>query len=117
VCRSLFECHKLLFSFILAVKTLQHTGSVDPKEWRFLLAGPISSGTERRSSAGGPRDAALDNPAPDWLTEKAWAELLGLAQLPAYNGLVQHLAQHLDHYKAIFDSNEVRGQPTTHFSC
>jgi hypothetical protein len=108
ICRSLFERHKLQFSFILAVKTLQHTGSVDPKEWRFLLAGPVSTGSEKRSSAGGARDAALDNPAPDWLTEKAWAELLGLAQLPAYSGLEQHLAQHLEHYKAIFDSNEVR---------
>jgi hypothetical protein len=105
VCRSLFERHKLLLSFMLAVKTLQHAGSIDPKEWRFLLAGPTS---QKRTSSAGTEGAGLDNPAPDWLTEKAWGELLGLADLPAYHGLDEHVAANLEHYKAMFDSNEVR---------
>lgn len=107
VCRSLFERHKLLLSFMLAVKTLQHAGSIDPKEWRFLLAGPTS---QKRASSAGAESMGLDNPAPDWLTEKAWGELLGLADLPAYHGLDEHVAGNLEHYKAIFDSNEVRRQ-------
>lgn len=105
VCRSLFERHKLLLSFMLAVKTLQHAGSIDPKEWRFLLAGPTS---QKRASSAGAESMGLDNPAPDWLTEKAWGELLGLADLPAYHGLDEHVTGNLEHYKAIFDSNEVR---------
>lgn len=105
VCRSLFERHKLLLSFMLAVKTLQHAGSIDPEEWRFLLAGPTSA---KRASSAGTESMGLDNPAPDWLTEKAWGELLGLADLPAYHGLDEHVAGNLEHYKAIFDSNEVR---------
>lgn len=117
VCRSLFERHKLLFSFTLAVKTLQHAGSIDAKEWRFLLAGPVSttssstSAAQRRSSTAGAQQdsSSLANPAPDWLTEKSWAELLGLSQLPAYNGLAEHIATHLAHYRAMFDSNEVSG--------
>lgn len=96
---------------MLAIKTLQHAGSIDPKEWRFLLAGPTSQ--KRSSSAGGAPGAGLDNPAADWLTDKSWGELQGLADLPAYHGLDEHVANNLDHYKAIFDSNEVR----VHCSC
>lgn len=107
VCRSLFERHKLLLSLMLAVKTLQHAGSINPKEWRFLLAGPVSTGTQQRSSSTGAQDAVLGNPAPDWLTEKSWAELLGLSQLTAFNGFDEHVAANIEHYKAMFDSSEV----------
>jgi dynein heavy chain len=107
VCRSLFERHKLLLSFMLGVKTLQHGGSIDPKEWRFLLAGPSSTGNQRRSSTAGAQSDVLANPASDWLTEKSWTELLGVSQLPAFNGFDEHVAHNLEHYKAIFDSSEV----------
>lgn len=105
VCRSLFERHKLLLSLMLAVKTLQHAGSIDSKEWRFLLAGPSTASQKRSSSTGG--QDTLSNPAPDWLTEKSWAELLGLSQLSAFNGFDEHVAANLEHYKAMFDSSEV----------
>lgn len=108
VCRSLFERHKLLLSFILAVKTLQHVGSIDTKEWQFLLAGPTTTSSSSSQQAPGKGSASLANPAPDWLTDKAWTELLGLSQMPAYNGLALHIAHNLEHYKAIFDNNEVR---------
>ena len=39
VCRSLFERHKLLFSFILTTRIMQGNGSIDPLEWRFLISG------------------------------------------------------------------------------
>ena len=42
VCRSLFERHKLLFSFLLTIKIQQQEGLIDAKEWRFLLAGPMA---------------------------------------------------------------------------
>ena len=34
ICRSLFERHKLMFSFLLTIKILQHNNAVDPQEWR-----------------------------------------------------------------------------------
>jgi dynein heavy chain len=40
VCRSLFEAHKLLFSFMLCTKILFGSNSIDLTEWRFFLAGP-----------------------------------------------------------------------------
>lgn len=95
ICRSLFEQHKLMFSFLLASKIQQQGGHIDAREWRFLLAGPTSN------------DAGSANPADDWLTDKAWVELCSLSQLPAFAGFAQHVAEHLEHYKGIFDSNQV----------
>lgn len=110
VCRSLFERHKLLFSFILTMKIMQHAGAIDPAEWRFLLAGPVNagsgSGADSKQAAGS--RGSLVNPASNWLTDKSWSELLGLSELPAFAGLVQHVTSQLAHYKAIFDSNQVR---------
>ena len=40
VCRSLFERHKLLFSFVLTIKIMQGDNKVDINEWRYLLSGP-----------------------------------------------------------------------------
>lgn len=89
VCRSLFERHKLMFAFLLAVKVRQAAGDVDSHEWRFLLAGPTAAADA----------SAPVNPAPEWLTDKAWSELQALAYLPAFKGLLQHVKDNLAHYK------------------
>lgn len=40
VCRSLFEKHKLLFSFVLTIKIRQGDNKINTAEWRYLLSGP-----------------------------------------------------------------------------
>ena len=40
ICRSLFERHKLIFSFMLTVKILEGKKEMDELEWRYFLAGP-----------------------------------------------------------------------------
>lgn len=45
------------------------------------------------------------NPASDWVTEKAWAELLNLSGLPAFEGFYEHFAAEIKHYREIFDSS------------
>ena len=40
VCRSLFERHKLLFSFLLCTKILFGDNEINMTEWRLFLAGP-----------------------------------------------------------------------------
>src|SRR5690349_1741393 len=37
VCRSLFEAHKMLFSFLLTVKILQGQDRIKANEWRYLV--------------------------------------------------------------------------------
>ena len=77
ICRSLFEKHKLLFSFILTVKILFGNNEIDPEEWRYYLAGP-----------SGEIEIAK-NPT-DWLGELEWAEtykqLYSMSKLPVFKG-------------------------------
>ena len=87
VCRSLFEKHKLLLSLLLCTKILAAGGGVDAAEWRFLLAGPTRT------------DFSDANPAPAWLTDKAWTEVLNLAQLPAFVGFDASFVANIETYK------------------
>ncbi|ORZ39485.1 dynein heavy chain and region D6 of dynein motor-domain-containing protein [Catenaria anguillulae PL171] len=95
VCRSLFKKDKLLFSFLLAIGIGRGQGDVDPTEWAFLLTGTI----------GAAKDMG-DNPAKEWLTEKAWIELNSLALLPVFSELPKLFIQNLDAFKAVYDSQE-----------
>ena len=47
-------------------------GFVDPEDWTFLLTGGLAD-------AG-----TAPNPAPEWLTDRAWKELLRLTQTPGF---------------------------------
>nr|KAJ3421411.1 Dynein heavy chain 1, axonemal [Polyrhizophydium stewartii] len=99
VCRSLFEKHKLLFSFLLTIRILMNDDKVDMDEWRFLLTG------------GGAPDSKLQNPAPDWLSVQSWAEILGLATLPAFTGFDADFVDFVQFYMAIFDSSQPHREP------
>lgn len=76
ICRSLFEKDKVLFAFKLAVNLRMASGLVDSAELRFLLTGGVAVGDNRNA-----------NPAPQWLSEKAWTEICLLDDLPAFKVL------------------------------
>ena len=92
VCRSLFERHKLLFSFLVTIRILQGYKEIDSGEWNFLIKGASSI------------DCELPNPAPEWLTEGSWIEISNVSNLPAFNGLDKDFGAYLTEFKAIFDS-------------
>jgi len=94
ICRSLFEAHKLLFSFIVTIKILQGDGKVNADEWRFFLSG----------SSGSKVDAA--NPDPTWITSAVWGAITSLACLPAFEGLETKFRNDLHEWRAYFDSSE-----------
>jgi dynein heavy chain len=73
ICRSLFERHKLLFSFILGVKILQGEDLINPAQYRFLLSG--ISGAD-----------CLTDPLPEssWLKLNVWEDLMELGGLPEF---------------------------------
>lgn len=56
VCRSLFEKHKLLFSFLLTIKILQAENRVKPEEWRFLLTGGVAMDKQVRTRCLDPQE-------------------------------------------------------------
>lgn len=46
------------------------SGKIDEDVWRFLLTGGVAL------------DNPHPNPAPEWLTEKSWAEIVRASNLP-----------------------------------
>lgn len=77
ICRSLFEKHKLLFSFILTIKILFGYDEMDGDEWRYYLTGP-----------SGEIDI-VKNPT-DWLGDLEWTEvykqIYSMSNLPSFKG-------------------------------
>ncbi|XP_064633532.1 dynein axonemal heavy chain 3-like isoform X2 [Lineus longissimus] len=92
ICRSLFEKDKLLFSFLLCIGIAKGDGWIDDREWRFLLTGGVAL------------ENPFPNPAPNWLTEKSWAEIVRCSDLPAFKGFVDHFKANLNEWKRISDS-------------
>nr|XP_015207526.1 PREDICTED: dynein heavy chain 3, axonemal-like [Lepisosteus oculatus] len=99
VCRSLFERHKLLFSFLLCVGLLRGQGEVDQAEWGFLLTGGVTL------------QAPPSNPAPDWLQEPSWRELVCLSSLPAFTGLQEHFTANTEEWRRLYDATQPNLQP------
>lgn len=94
VCRSLFEKDKLLFSLLLTVGIMQGKGQVDDTIWRFLLTGGITL------------DNPDPNPAPEWLSDKSWSEIVRASKLPNLEGLFEHVRDNIPKWKKIYDSGK-----------
>ncbi|XP_032391908.1 dynein heavy chain 3, axonemal isoform X1 [Etheostoma spectabile] len=94
VCRSLFEKDKLLFSLLLTVGIMQGKGHVDDQVWRFLLTGGIAL------------DNPYPNPAPDWLSEKSWSEVVRASKLPNLDGFFEHVRDNVSKWKKLYDSGK-----------
>ncbi|KAG8436117.1 hypothetical protein GDO86_007286 [Hymenochirus boettgeri] len=93
VCRSLFEKHKLMFSFLLCVRILMNQGLIHMDEWRFLLS-------------GGTAATLAENPFPEWLTERAWRDIQALSALSNFSSVTEQLQLHAEAYRKISDSPE-----------
>uniref|UniRef100_A0A1B6DUZ5 Dynein heavy chain region D6 P-loop domain-containing protein n=2 Tax=Clastoptera arizonana TaxID=38151 RepID=A0A1B6DUZ5_9HEMI len=93
VCRSLFEKNKLQFAFLLCIRILLDSGVIDSHEWLFFLSG------------GSPLKE-LSNPAPTWLSNRSWNEILALEALPSFTEFVNVFPNNAEKCKQIFDSLE-----------
>jgi dynein heavy chain len=105
ICRSLFEKDKLLFAFMLCCKVLEGYKQLDPIDFRFLMTGGVAIGG----------DDGPPNPCPDWLSDKAWAELQRLSLLKQFAGPPMSLsdafkAEQAD-WKAVYDSSDAQDHP------
>ena len=61
-------------------------------EWRFLLAG------------GTIKPKEVNNPAPEWVSERSWGDILTLCALPKFADFADDFKNHIDGFKRIFDS-------------
>ncbi|XP_033612844.1 dynein heavy chain 1, axonemal isoform X2 [Fukomys damarensis] len=98
VCRSLFEKHKLMFAFLLCVRIMMNEGKINQGEWRYLLS-------------GGSIQTMTENPAPNWLSERAWRDILALSNLPTFASFPSDFVKHQTKFRAIFDSLEPHREP------
>lgn len=48
----------------------------------------------------------MPNPAPEWISDRTWSEILTLDALPNFVGITEFIAQNRNEFKAIFDSSE-----------
>ncbi|XP_062872057.1 dynein axonemal heavy chain 12 [Trichomycterus rosablanca] len=94
VCRSLFERHKLLFSFLLCSNLLLAKNEIDYSEFMFLLTGGV--GLQNN----------LPNPDPSWLQDKSWDEICRASDLPGLHGLKEGFAKAPTDFLPIYDSKE-----------
>ncbi|KAL3852322.1 hypothetical protein ACJMK2_015979 [Sinanodonta woodiana] len=92
VCRSLFEKDKLLFSFLLCIGIAKAKEGIDDQVWRFLLTGGVAL------------ENPFPNPAPAWLNDKSWSEIVRASDLPPFKGFMDHFKQHISEWKKVYDS-------------
>ncbi|KAL0223335.1 hypothetical protein P9112_002725 [Eukaryota sp. TZLM1-RC] len=98
ICRSLFERHKLLFSFLMTIRIQQKAGEIDPAEYKFFISGgPLTS-------------FDLQNPG-GWITNEMWSEISNLAQLSSFEGFDSNFIDVIDEWKKVFDSSEAHQAP------
>jgi dynein heavy chain len=97
VCRSLFERHKLLFSFLLCTKILFGDNDIDMNEWRLFLAGPQG-------------EIEVVENVTDWLQDVEWAnvykQLYAMDQLEAFKGILDYFCNFNKKFKKVFDSEK-----------
>ena len=75
ICRGLFDRHRLLFGFRVAVEVLRANDSIGNHEWRVFLGGSASS-------TDGAKTLSNEASIPDWVVdEKAWDEFLSMEQM------------------------------------
>ncbi len=71
---------------------MQGKGQVDDLVWRFLLTGGVAL------------ENPYPNPAPQWLSDKSWSEVVRASQLPCLEGLFEHVQENIAQWKQIYDS-------------
>uniref|UniRef100_A0A8D0HJ90 Dynein axonemal heavy chain 1 n=1 Tax=Sphenodon punctatus TaxID=8508 RepID=A0A8D0HJ90_SPHPU len=98
VCRSLFEKHKLMFAFLVCVWIMMNEGKINMDEWRYLLS-------------GGAVKTMRENPAPEWLYERAWGDILALTNLTNFASFADDFVYNVSCFRAIFDSAEPHREP------
>jgi dynein heavy chain len=89
----LFEKDKLLFSFLLTTKIMLGQKTLDHNELRFLLQGSTSM------------DLAEPNLYKEWLSDRAWSDILALSQIHAFGDFKTIFKSQAKKWETVIDSN------------
>lgn len=93
ISRSLFEKDRLLFSFNLALKFMEHRNELDPTELRFLITG--GTGLDEKFPPA---------PASSWLLEKAWVDMCRLSKLDMFHDFQNEFRERIAEWELVFNN-------------
>ncbi|KAL0892691.1 hypothetical protein ABMA27_014410 [Loxostege sticticalis] len=99
VCRSLFEKDKLIFSLVLTLGILRAKGAIDDEMVAFLLTGGVAL------------ENPYENPAPAWLTEKSWSEIVRSSNLAGLRGFKENFESNVKGWKEFYDLSAPHENP------
>ncbi|XP_052759353.1 dynein axonemal heavy chain 3 [Galleria mellonella] len=99
VCRSLFEKDKLIFSLVLTLGILRPQGLIDDELVAFLLTGGVAL------------ENPYENPAPTWLSEKAWSEIVRASNLNGLRGFKENFEKNIKAWKDFYDLSDPHENP------
>lgn len=94
ICRSLFEKHKLLFSLFLTIRILQGGSAIEQGELTFFISGKAMSSEK------------LENPSPDWIDNRMWADICHLSTLENFKGFADNIYADPESWRIIYDDLE-----------
>uniref|UniRef100_A0A8C6VH57 Dynein heavy chain 1, axonemal n=1 Tax=Naja naja TaxID=35670 RepID=A0A8C6VH57_NAJNA len=87
-----------MFAFLVCIRIMMNEGKIDMEEWRYLIS-------------GGTVKIMRDNPAPAWLYERAWNDILALTNLHNFSTFADDFVANLSGFRTIFDSAEPHREP------
>lgn len=100
-CQTLFGRHKLLFSFHICMKILEHQKKIVATEYSFLLRGGVVLDKENQA----------DNPCIMWLSEQGWDNITELDKLGGFHGVADTFEQYTKDWHVWYIDTEPENLP------
>ncbi|KAI9348792.1 dynein heavy chain and region D6 of dynein motor-domain-containing protein [Zopfochytrium polystomum] len=95
VSRGLFESHKLIYAFMIAIAIMRQRGDILDAEWNFFLRGGARLAKDLPSK-----------PNFRWLSQNMWQNIYDLSTgIPQFNYLVDHISMYGSEWEDIINSD------------
>ena len=98
VCTSMFETHKLMYSFHMTSKLLFSEGKLDHDQFDMFLKGNLSL-----------EAPAKPNPYPSWFPDVGWKDIDKLVEMDAFSNLATDIIQNEQEWKVWYDLETPEG--------
>uniref|UniRef100_M4A6Z4 Uncharacterized protein n=1 Tax=Xiphophorus maculatus TaxID=8083 RepID=M4A6Z4_XIPMA len=87
-----------MFAFYLCARIMMNEDRIKTSEWKYLLS-------------GGEPVHKLTSSGVDWVSDRAWQDILDLSTLDTFDELAESFTNHLEGFKNIFDSKQPHREP------